>query len=107
MSSGLASNFTIALRASPGCFMGNKRARWTSELVFSFLATVAAALIAILAGSHHLDLGRALQGLSPDHEILIELRLPRAMLALWAGGVLSLSGVLFQALLRNPLATPD
>lgn len=76
-------------------------------LLFSVVAMVVSGLVAILAGSHHLNLLRALHGVSPDHEILIELRLPRALLALWAGGALSLSGVLFQALLRNPLATPD
>jgi iron complex transport system permease protein len=87
--------------------MENRRTRWVGALIFSFLVMVASGLIAVLAGSHHLNLVRALQGVSPDHEILIELRLPRALLALWTGGVLSLSGVLFQALLRNPLATPD
>jgi iron complex transport system permease protein len=87
--------------------MESKRARWTIALLFSLSAMIVSGLTAVLAGSHHLDLSRALQGLSPDHEILIELRLPRALLALWTGGALSLSGVLFQALLRNPLATPD
>jgi iron complex transport system permease protein len=59
-----------------------------------------------MVGSRPLDLCRALHGLSPDHEILVELRLPRALLALWTGGALALAGVLFQAILRNPLATP-
>jgi len=87
--------------------MVSKRVRWAAALIFSLLAMTAAGLTAVLAGSHHLDLSRALTGLSPDREILWELRLPRALLALWAGGALSLSGVLFQALLRNALATPD
>jgi iron complex transport system permease protein len=38
--------------------------------------------------------------------ILLELRLPRAFLALLVGGGLALSGSVFQALLRNPLAEP-
>jgi len=38
--------------------------------------------------------------------IVLELRLPRVMLALVAGGGLALSGAVFQALLRNPLAEP-
>lgn len=86
--------------------MGNRRARWAWALALSLAATVAAGLLAVLIGSRPLDLGRAFHGLSPDHEILIELRLPRALLALWTGGALALSGVLFQAILRNPLATP-
>jgi iron complex transport system permease protein len=63
-------------------------------------------LLAVTIGSRHLSLAAAFRGVSPDHEILIELRLPRALLAMWTGGALALSGVLFQSLLRNPLATP-
>jgi iron complex transport system permease protein len=87
--------------------MENRRARWAAALTFSLVAMIAAGLMAVLVGSHPLNLRAALQGVSPDHDILMELRLPRALLALWTGGALSLSGVLFQALLRNPLATPD
>lgn len=38
--------------------------------------------------------------------IIMTLRLPRTLLALLAGGGLALAGCAFQALLRNPLATP-
>ncbi len=40
------------------------------------------------------------------HTIVISQRLPRVILALVAGGGLAVSGAVFQALLRNPLATP-
>ncbi|CAL9656541.1 putative siderophore transport system permease protein YfhA [Streptomyces sp. enrichment culture] len=39
--------------------------------------------------------------------IVGELRLPRALLALLVGCCFGLSGAVFQALLRNPLASPD
>ena len=39
--------------------------------------------------------------------ILIELRLPRALLALVYGAVLGASGAAIQALFANPLASPD
>jgi len=39
-------------------------------------------------------------------QILREIRLPRALLAILVGGGLALSGSVFQALLRNPLAEP-
>ena len=42
----------------------------------------------------------------PDYAILFEIRLPRVMLSMLAGGALALGGVLFQALLRDALATP-
>jgi iron complex transport system permease protein len=38
--------------------------------------------------------------------IVLDLRLPRAVLAILVGGGLALSGAVFQALLRNPLAEP-
>ncbi|WP_348946362.1 iron ABC transporter permease [Chitinibacter sp. FCG-7] len=38
--------------------------------------------------------------------VLLEVRLPRALFAILAGGVLALTGVLAQALFRNPLAEP-
>lgn len=47
------------------------------------------------------------QGDAGDHFIIIELRLPRAVTGLGVGLALGLAGALFQALLRNPLASPD
>jgi iron complex transport system permease protein len=38
--------------------------------------------------------------------IVLQLRLPRAFVAFLAGGALAVSGAVFQALLRNPLAEP-
>ncbi len=51
----------------------------------------------------------ALWARSPEaaRAILIELRLPRALLALAIGGALGLTGAAMQGLLRNPLASPD
>lgn len=45
--------------------------------------------------------GEALQ-----QEVILQLRLPRALSAFVTGGLLALSGVLMQVLLRNPLADP-
>jgi iron complex transport system permease protein len=41
-----------------------------------------------------------------DRTIVMELRLPRVLLAVIVGGGLSIAGLVFQALLRNPLAEP-
>jgi iron complex transport system permease protein len=41
-----------------------------------------------------------------DRAILLEVRLPRVLLAAVLGGALTTAGVVFQALLRNPLADP-
>ena len=39
-------------------------------------------------------------------KILLDLRLPRTLLALMVGAALAVAGVLFQGLFRNPLADP-
>lgn len=48
--------------------------------------------------------GRASPGID---FIVLEVRLPRVLVALTAGAAFGLSGVIFQTLLRNPLASPD
>ena len=45
-------------------------------------------------------------GVSPDREIFMIARLPRILFGALAGGSLAVAGVLFQAILRNALATP-
>ncbi len=77
-----------------------------AALAFCFAMLVVAALAGIAFGSRTLNFASALRGVSPDREILVQLRVPRTLLALWTGGALALAGVLFQALLRNALATP-
>jgi iron complex transport system permease protein len=72
----------------------------------SAAAAAAALVILPLIGSARIDYGRAFAGLSPDAEILFYARLPRVLLALLAGGALAVAGALFQALLRDALATP-
>jgi len=47
--------------------------------------------------------GKAPQGI---RNIIIDLRLPRALTAFAVGGLLAVAGVLMQVLLRNPLAEP-
>lgn len=42
----------------------------------------------------------------PDRTIILDIRLPRLLLAMIVGAGLSVAGAVFQALLRNPLAEP-
>ena len=63
-------------------------------------------LLTPLIGSSDASLAGALRGESPDREILFDVRLPRVALAALTGGALALAGVVFQALLRDALATP-
>jgi len=78
------------------------------------IAGVAIIFASILFGEQHINLANAWrewQAGSPlyqtrDLNILLNHRLPRTLAALLSGAGLALAGCAFQALLRNPLATP-
>ncbi|MEO8096451.1 MAG: iron ABC transporter permease [Acidobacteriota bacterium] len=76
------------------------------SVVASALIMITVAIVAPLVGSTHIDLGNAFAGVSPDHEIFFYARLPRVLLALLAGASLAITGVIFQCMLRDPLAEP-
>lgn len=78
---------------------------------FGTLAVVVC-LLAPLVGGTRLDLGRVFDTAVPfadnvDAQIFFVARLPRVLAAALVGSGLALAGVVFQALLRNPLASPD
>src|SRR6188474_1757813 len=73
---------------------------------------LAACLLAPLVGSTPIRLTAVFDRSIPfadnvDAQIFFVARLPRVVAAALVGGGLSLAGVVFQALLRNPLASPD
>jgi iron complex transport system permease protein len=70
------------------------------------VAFCAAALLLPFVGPFGLDLERVRARQEPDWSILVQLRVSRTLLGLFAGGALSLAGTLFQAMLREALATP-
>ena len=84
--------------------------RLPAPLLLSLLLALALGSLAASLGwgSSGLELSwAALEGGDPLLQtILFELRLPRALAAFATGVMLSLAGVLMQALLRNPLADP-
>ncbi len=69
-------------------------------------------LVSLVAGPSEVGPARALAALfggdpsGPDADIVWRVRLPRTVLGALVGAALACSGVLFQALLRNPLADP-
>jgi iron complex transport system permease protein len=76
-------------------------------LFLAFAALLAVGLGAVLLGAEPVSPARALADpASLDRVILLDVRLPRVLLAAVAGAGLSLVGAAFQALLRNPLAEP-
>jgi iron complex transport system permease protein len=75
------------------------------------LAMVAALALSVSVGYAALDFGAALADLMAGRQslaamVLLELRLPRALLGALVGFSLGLSGAAMQGMLRNPLAEP-
>ena len=67
---------------------------------------VLCAVMLPLVGPTGLDMQRVFAKAAPDYGIFVELRITRVLLGLLAGGALALGGGLFQAMLRDSLATP-
>jgi iron complex transport system permease protein len=75
------------------------------------LLTVVVLVLAPTIGSTHISLSRALDPSIPwadnvDAQIFFIARLPRVLAGALVGATLAAAGVVLQALLRNPLATP-
>lgn len=73
--------------------------------------TIASIFTSLLSGSVNLGINAVVaELLNSGHElesqVLREIRIPRTVAAFTAGGLLALSGVIMQVLLRNPLADP-
>jgi iron complex transport system permease protein len=66
-----------------------------------------AALLLPFVGPSRLDLSRVWARQEPDWSIFVQLRLSRTLLGLFSGAALALGGSVFQAMLRDALATPD
>lgn len=67
-------------------------------LIAASLGAGQVSLLDVLSGSESMS--------EVDRTILWQVRLPRVLLAALLGGALTVAGVVFQALLRNPLADP-
>jgi len=83
--------------------------RWlVRALVAILLAAVAASLLAGTVWLRPSEVATALFDRSDDLPglIVLQIRLPRVILAVLVGGILGLSGAVLQGLLRNPLAEP-
>ena len=86
---------------------GDLQSQARRVMAFSLLAVVLTAVVCPFLGGSGLDYAKLWRQESPDWNIFVNLRLPRTGLALLTGAALSGAGALFQALLRNALATPS
>jgi iron complex transport system permease protein len=83
------------------------------SIAFALLALTVLALLALSLASGSLPLApsEVVSALTSDapsfaRDVVLELRLPRALAAFAVGGLLALAGAMLQVLLRNPLADP-
>lgn len=84
------------------------------EKWLSFITIIVLLMIALIysvnTGSIQVSFGELINGLitgtNGDVQVIRDLRLPRIIIAVFAGASLSVSGVLLQAVMRNPLAEP-
>ena len=86
-------------------------ARLSAAVAVFGLAALAAIVLAPLVGSTAISLRRAFDfevpfADNPDAQIFFVARLPRTLAGALVGSTLAAAGVVFQGLLRNPLATP-
>lgn len=87
------------------------RRRLIHYLIFSAIVFVAAVLFALATGDASVslpDIVATFRGLADAQTrfIILELRLPRTLVAALVGASLAGAGAIFQSLLRNPLADP-
>ena len=79
-------------------------------LISLCLLAVASFSVALMAGSYRVGAGEVFAALfgnaGAGGDIVLQLRLPRALAGFACGGLLALAGALMQVLLRNPLADP-
>jgi ABC-type Fe3+-siderophore transport system permease subunit len=86
------------------------RALWSLSVLGAVL--LGALMLGLTAGPSGLGVGEILSVLGerdatgPAADIVLRVRLPRVLLGALVGACLAVSGVLFQAMLRNPLADP-
>lgn len=97
--------------APPPVAAGKVRLAWAIALLTLLLG--AAILVSVSLGAYRLPVAKMLAAmvrsrpLSPmQHAILFQVRLPRVLASALVGAALSVSGLMFQGLFRNPMADP-
>ena len=89
-----------------------KRKQARAAVSFAVMAVLLIALFfaAVNIGSLKVGVGELMRGLfveyNEDVATIWDLRFPRILISMLAGAAIAVSGVLFQAVLKNPLADP-
>lgn len=88
----------------------NKQARAAASFVIMAILLIVLFFAAVNIGSLKVGFGELLRGLFVEYDdnvaTIVDLRFPRIFISILAGAAVAVSGVLFQAVLKNPLADP-
>ena len=88
----------------------NKNIRSILAFAVTGLLLLLVFFIAVNTGSLSVSFGQLLKGLFVEYDAdvaaVYDLRFPRIFISMLAGAAIAVSGVLFQAVLKNPLADP-
>ncbi len=99
-------------RVAPHVVM-SRRPGWVALAVLLTLAVVALIGLHLATGTQGLGLREVARSLlghevsSLERQIVVDIRLPRALVAATAGAMLALAGALLQTVMRNALAAPS
>lgn len=82
----------------------------TKRIIISYIglgiALIIAVIICILAGSVNIDLSEIFVDETVSNSIVFDIRMPRMIAAIFAGGALSIAGYCLQSFFHNPIAGP-
>ena len=100
---------------------GSERGRYTTKFIILIAVFIIAILISIVIGRYSLSIGDSMKVIwsklpwvrmdrtwdASAEKVLLEIRLPRVAAAVLIGAALSLAGVSYQGMFRNPLVSPE
>ncbi|WP_454042186.1 FecCD family ABC transporter permease [Cellulosimicrobium sp. Marseille-Q8652] len=103
---------TRVVRGFGGRFSHRLDLRTVGVCVVLLVVALGIGVVALTTGDYPLTVPQVLGALAgaedgPVRMVVVEWRLPRALLALVLGACLGASGAIFQSLTRNPLGSPD
>lgn len=102
----------MRIQSDPAAIQGRNRIGWKSILVFGggLLALAALLFASLTQGEASITVKTVIDAIlsredSLQHNLVLGMRLPRAVMGMLAGAALAMSGVLLQTITRNPLAS--
>ena len=74
--------------------------------ILTYLFSLILIVLAPFYGQIPIELNNITNPTTMDYKLFWDIRLPRVLVAFFAGGILSLGGLIFQSVFKNPMSTP-